>query len=43
MRDFPYLEPGIQDFKANPGRDSGLKVSAGDGLPKNKPRDYGIA
>ena len=52
MRDFPYLRLGIRDFKANSGRDSGLKVCAGGGMPKvtlgitGLPeilgRDYGI-
>jgi len=34
MRDFPYLRLGIRDFKAKSGRDSGLKVCAGGGIPK---------
>ena len=34
MRDFPYLRLGIRDFKAKSGRDSGLKVCAGGGMPK---------
>ena len=52
MRDFPYLRLGIRDFKAKSGRDSGLKVCAGGGMPKvtlgitGLPeilgRDYGI-
>ena len=44
MRDFPYLRRGIREFKAKSGRDSGLKVCAGGGVPKikNNPRDYGI-
>ena len=52
MRDFPYLRLGIRDFKAKSGRDSGLKVCAGGGMPKvtlgitglpeNLGRDYGI-
>ena len=52
IRDFPYLKRGIQDFKAKSGRDSGLKVRAGDGMPKTTlgitgllemlGRDYGI-
>ena len=54
MRDFPYfyLRLGIRDFKAKSGRDSGLKVCAGGGMPKvtlgitSLPeiwgRDYGI-
>ena len=43
MRDFSYLRLGIRDFKAKTGRDSGLKVCAGGGMPKNNSRDYGIA
>ena len=52
MRDFPYLRLGIRDFQAKSGRDSGLKVCAGGGMPKvtlgitGLPeilgRDYGI-
>ena len=52
MRDFPYLRLGIRDFKGKSGRDSGLKVCAGGGMPKvtlgitglpeNLGRDYGI-
>ena len=52
MRDFPYLTLGIRDFQAKSGRDSGLKVCAGGGMPKvtlgitGLPeilgRDYGI-
>ena len=54
MRDFPYfyLRLGIRDFKAKSGRDSGLKVCTGGGMPKvtlgitGLPeiwgRDYGI-
>ena len=52
MRDFPYLRLGIRDFKARSGRDRGLKVCAGGGMPKvtlgitGLPeilgRDYGI-
>ena len=54
MRDFPYfyLRLGIQDFKSKSGRDSGLKVCAGGGMPKATlgitglpeiwGRDYGI-
>ena len=34
IRDFPYLKLGIRDFKAKSGRDSGLKVCAGGGMPK---------
>ena len=34
MRDSPYLRLGIRDFKAKSGRDSGLKVCAGGGMPK---------
>ena len=34
IRDFPYLKFGIRDFKAKSGRDSGLKVYAGDEKPK---------
>ena len=34
MRDFLYLRLGIRDFKAKSGRDSGLKVCAGGGMPK---------
>ena len=53
IRDFPYLKLGIRDFKAKLGRDSGLKVCAGGGMPKITlwftglqeafGRDYGIA
>ena len=52
MRDFPYLRLGIRDFKAKSGRDLGLKVCVGGGMPKvtlgitELPeilgRDYGI-
>ena len=52
MRDFPYLRLGIRDFKGKSGRDLGLKVCAGGGMPKvtlgitglpeNLGRDYGI-
>ena len=52
MRDFPYLRLGIRDLKVKSGRDSGLKVCAGGGVPKitlgitGLPeilgRDYGI-
>ena len=52
MRDFLYLRLGIRDFKAKSGRDSGLKVCSGGGMPKitlgvtGSPeisgRDYGI-
>ena len=34
IRDFPSLKLGIRDFKAKSGRDSGLKVCAGGGMPK---------
>ena len=34
MRDLPYLRLGIRDFEAKLGRDSGLKVCAGGGMPK---------
>ena len=33
-RDFPYLKHGIRDLKVKLGRVSGLKVSAGGGMPK---------
>ena len=52
IQDFPSLKLGIRDFKAKSGRDSGLKVCAGGGMPKidlgitglleNLGRDYGI-
>ena len=52
IREFPNLKPGIRDFKAKSGLDSGLKVCAGGGLPKITRgitgwhevlgRDYGI-
>ena len=52
MRDFLYLRLGIRDFKAKSGRDSGLKVCSGGGMPKItlgvtglpeiSGRDYGI-
>ena len=52
IRDFPSLKLGIRDFKAKSGRDSGLKVCAGGGMPKIAlgitglleilDRDYGI-
>ena len=32
--DFPYLKLGIWDFKAKSGRDSGLKLREGGGMPK---------
>ena len=51
MRDFPYLRLGIRDFKGKSGRDLGLKVCTGGGMPKvtlgitglpeNLGRDYG--
>ena len=51
-RDFPYLRLGIRDFKGKSGRDLGLKVCTGGGMPKvtlgitglpeNLGRDYGI-
>ena len=31
---FPSFEAGIRDFKAKSGRDSGLKICAGGGMPK---------
>ena len=34
IRDFPYLKLGIRDFKTKSGRDSGLKVCLGGGMPK---------
>ena len=34
IRDFPSLKVGTRDFKAKSGRDSYLKVCAGDGVPK---------
>ena len=50
--DFRYLKLGIRDLKAKSGRDSGLKLCAGGGMPKitlgitgsNEiaVRDYGI-
>ena len=52
IRDFPNLRLGIRDYKAKSGRDSGLKVCAGDEIPKITlgitglheilGRDYGI-
>ena len=33
---------GIRDFTAKSGRDSGLKVCAGGGMPNN-PRNFGFA
>ena len=44
MRDF-FFEARDLKFKAKSGRDSGLKVCAGGGVPKikNNPWDYGIA
>ena len=52
IRDFPSLKLGIRNFKAKSGRDSGLKVCAGGGMPKIAlgitglleilDRDYGI-
>ena len=52
IRDFPSLKLGIRDFTAKSGRDSGLKVCAGGGMPKIAlgitglleilGRDYGI-
>ena len=51
-KDFPYLRLGIRDFKGKSGRDLGLKVCTGGGMPKvthgitglpeNLGRDYGI-
>ena len=34
IRDSPYLKLGIWGFKAKSGRNSGLKVCAGGGVPK---------
>ena len=34
IQDFPYLRLGIRDFKVKLGRDSGLMVCAGGGMPK---------
>ena len=34
IQDFPYLKFGIWDCKAKSGRDSGMKVCAGGGMPK---------
>ena len=34
IRDIPSLKLGIRDFIAKSGRDSGLKVCAGGGMPK---------
>ena len=42
IRGFPYLKLGIGDFKAKSGRDSGLKVCAGGGLPKITRRITGL-
>ena len=52
IRDIPILKLGIRDFNAKSGRDSGLKVCAGGGMPKIAlgitglleilGRDYGI-
>ena len=52
IRDIPILKLGIRDCKAKSGRDSGLKVCAGGGMPKIAlgitglleilGRDYGI-
>ena len=52
IRDFPSLKLGIRDFTTKSGRDSGLKVCAGGGMPKIAlgitglleilGRDYGI-
>ena len=52
IREFPYLKLGIRDLKAKSGRDSGLTVCAGGGMPimtlgirglhEISGRDYGI-
>ena len=52
IQDFPYFGPGIRDSKAKSGRESGLEVCAGGGMPKTTlgitglneilRRDYGI-
>ena len=52
IRDFPTLKLGIRDITGKSGRDSGLKVCAGGGMPKITlgitglleilGRDYGI-
>ena len=34
IRDFPSLKLGIRDFTGKSGKDSGLKVCAGGGMPK---------
>ena len=34
IRDFPSLKLGVRDFTAKSGRDSGLKVCTGGGMPK---------
>ena len=34
LRGFPYLRLWIRDFKAKPGRDSGLKVFKGGWIPQ---------
>ena len=34
IRDFPYLKPGVRDFKAEWGRDSGLKPARYAGCGK---------
>ena len=43
MRDFPYLESGFRILKQTRGEIPGFKEGAGDGFPKTKPRNYGIA
>ena len=42
IRDFPSLKLGIRDFTAKSGRDSGLKVCAGGGMPKITLRIKGL-
>ena len=42
IQDFPYLRLGIRDFKTKSGRDSGLKVRAGGGMPKITLRITGL-
>ena len=39
IRDFLYLKPGVRDFKAEWGRDSGLKPARYSGCENNH-RDY---
>ena len=42
IRDFPSVKLGIRDFTPKSGRDSGLKVCPGGGVPKITLRIKGL-